>query len=128
MTDMLVFSIKMPPTANKIWRVRKGSVPYKSEEYRAWRTEAAWDIAAQRGGNSIEGPCKVEISARRPRANADLDNRIKPILDALQDGGAFANDNAVHEISAKWADLNHNGVFVCVESLRATTQPSKVAA
>ncbi len=41
-------------------------------------------------GAAIAGPFAAHIIF--PQTRADLDGRIKPILDALQAGGAIAND------------------------------------
>ena len=119
------FVFEMPPTANKIWRVRKGFLPYKSKEYEDWKTAASWEIQYQRHGKQFSEPVKVSIAAKRNHASSDLDNRIKPILDALQDGGAVVNDNLVHRIEAWWIPNGEPGkVFVTVEALPKAVEAS----
>lgn len=109
---MTVYTITVPPTANKLWK----PVNYmlvKTAAYRKWMNAAGWEVKLQRKGlPSIQGPVAVSISLRRPRANADLDNRIKPSIDALQAGGAIENDKQITSIYAAWAD--HDGCRVTI--------------
>lgn len=49
------------------------------------------------------GPVYVTIAMKRPRANSDIDNRLKAILDFLQHVNAIDNDKNVHGINAFWA-------------------------
>lgn len=105
------FDIAPPPSANKIWRNVNGRT-LKSREYRRWLDLATWEIRIQQIGPALEGPAVVSMSLRRPRANADIDNRIKPVLDALESGGALVNDKQVTCITAAWAD--HDGCRVTV--------------
>lgn len=108
---MNTYTIDVPPSANAIWRNVKGRT-LKSRLYRQWLDKARWMIFSQHDGEPLAGPTTVQISLRRPRANADLDNRIKPTLDALQSGKAIANDKQVTSIHAAWAD--HDGCRVTV--------------
>ncbi|MGI9463614.1 MAG: RusA family crossover junction endodeoxyribonuclease, partial [Aestuariivirgaceae bacterium] len=105
----VIFTITPPPSANAIWRNVKGRT-LKSRVYRQWLKSESWTIATQRKGKTVEGPCTVVLSMRRPRANADLDNRIKPVLDCLEAGGAIVDDKQVETITAAWAD--HDGCRV----------------
>lgn len=41
----------------------------------------------------FDGPVMVEITVHRPRANSDLDNHAKMVLDALQDAGVIPGDD-----------------------------------
>ena len=108
----LTFIITPPPSANKLWGFNRGRV-HKTNAYTKWRDgDAGKDIMAQRKGQMIVGPTIVSISLRRPNGNSDLDNRIKPILDALQAGSAIVNDKQVTCVTASWAD--HDGCRVTV--------------
>lgn len=119
MTDTRRYTIDPPPSANAIWRNVKGRT-LKSQVYRQWLKTVSWQIAEQRNRercklpclDTLTGPCAVSLSLRRPRANADLDNRIKPVLDALEAGGAIADDKQVTTICAAWGD--HDGCIVTV--------------
>ena len=104
--------LPIPPTANNLFRNVPGKGRVKTGRYRQWLKTAAVEVMIQRKGERIEGPASVTIALKRPRANADLDNRIKPILDALQHGGALANDKQVSFLSACWADVENVNVTV----------------
>lgn len=111
MTDTRRYTIDPPPSANKLWKIRDGRI-VKTDDYKAWRIKAGWAIRAQRQGNPLDGPTSVTMSMKRPRKNADIDNRIKPVLDALEAGGAIVNDKQVTAVCASWA--NHDGCQVTV--------------
>ena len=106
------FNITVPPSANALWKIRDRRM-VKTDRYKAFILQAGWEVKAQRSGKpSLDGPAIVSISLRRPRKNADIDNRIKPVLDALEYGGALVNDKQVTCITAAWAD--HDGCRVTV--------------
>ncbi len=68
-------------------------------------TEAAWQIRAQAKSAKIEGPFKMTAMFRRPdKRRRDIDNWIKPILDAVQKGGVVADDSACEWIEVWWSD------------------------
>src|SRR5689334_3709700 len=92
------FKCDMPPTANHmhtVARVRK----IKSAEYRAWLDATGYELYAQAGHpiyvDRLDKPVSVSINIPKRHALSDLDNRIKPILDALQKSGVVINDNQV---------------------------------
>jgi len=94
-------SIPMPPSMNNLWINLKGGGRARSEGYKAWVVEACWAI-------KLAAPCKfagsVRIDMRFERTNmvSDLDNRIKPILDALQKMEVVENDRQVIDLRARW--------------------------
>lgn len=97
----------LPPSVNAIWRFTKGGKMYRTSEYMTWQNGETWNVSAQlRGQHKFSGPVFVTLAMRRPRANADLDNRIKGCLDLLQSVGAIENDKLVMGVNAFWsADL-----------------------
>lgn len=91
--------IPIPPSANRLWRYAGGRV-LKSREYRAWLDEAAYTMracsTAHAGMVAIAGPVRIEISIRQGKGwhvARDLDNTIKPILDALVAAGVISGDD-----------------------------------
>jgi len=73
----------------------------------AWQREvraaaaAAWP--AGRPPYAVAVELRITHYARRP--NADMDNLIKPIQDALQ-GIAYTNDRMVKDITGNWRDID----------------------
>jgi crossover junction endodeoxyribonuclease RusA len=114
------FQCNPPPSANRIWRQGKHAT-YKEEGYVKWREATAKEaMAARRYGYQFITPVKVSIDLPRKHAGRDLDNCIKPILDAMQDGGLVKNDNLIHEITAKWRPKSYadqERVWVTVSDL-----------
>lgn len=99
------YTIDPPPSANAIWRNVKGRT-LKSKVYRQWLDRNAWKVKTQHVGEPIDGPVTVSIHLNRPRANADIDNRIKPALDVLEAAGAIVNDKQVMSVYAAWVNCD----------------------
>lgn len=100
---MISVNLEMPPSANRIWRRGKGNT-HRSAEYVAWRSNAAKEVLAARKGRVLVKPVKVEIGIRRGHKGRDLDNQLKPLLDALQLGRLVVDDNQIHDIRLSWLD------------------------
>jgi Holliday junction resolvase RusA-like endonuclease len=95
----------LPPSANRLWRYKGKGEAYRSEDYMTWLNGEGWNLKAQQPGQpKFDGPVYVVIAMKRPRANADLDNRLKPIGDLLQHIGAISNDKHIHGWNAYWSD------------------------
>lgn len=112
---------EMPPSANNLRKsfVRGGKVvSVKAENYSNWRKSAIWEIAAQRVGR-MDGPYSISIAAQRnwrSKRARDIDNVIKPTLDALVKAGVIKDDSLVESVSAKWADdLGGPAVVVIIQ-------------
>ncbi len=101
-----------PPSANKLFR-QAGAKRVKTREYDAWRSEAAWRIR-QQDPRSIDGPCFVMVGCERKSARADIDNMIKPTLDALQEAGTIRNDKSVDSVLAFWLPSCQHQIHVVV--------------
>lgn len=95
----LVIRLPMPPSVNECWRnvPRRGRV--KTGKYITWSNQAAWIIKGLRPV-TIDRPCSAAVELIGLRTIADGDNRVKPIFDALQAGGAVKNDNLIRSF---WA-------------------------
>lgn len=89
----LFLTLPIPPVVNKLWApvaTRKGAKMVKRAASEDWAAEAKQTVAIQREGATIPGRFAALIVV--PETPADIDARIKPILDACQHGGAIAND------------------------------------
>jgi crossover junction endodeoxyribonuclease RusA len=90
-----------PPSANRLWRNVKGRM-IKSAHYRAWIAECA---IITRKCNRVNGPFRICLKVDRPdRRKRDLDNLIKPVLDALK-GAAFDDDSDCQKIEISWGGV-----------------------
>jgi Holliday junction resolvase RusA-like endonuclease len=87
-----------------------------------WKTTAAMEVMAARKGQKFDHPVEVILIIKRAHKLRDLDNQIKPVLDALQLGQAITDDNLVHRIHVRWAhesdlpSLNNRDVRVEIRS------------
>ena len=99
----------LPPSANVIWRTGKRGT-YRNPKYVAWLQAEGLLLKSQlRGQKVFDVPVRVDMDLRRPRANADLDNRLKPIADLLELIGAVSNDKLIHHWDIRWAKFLTNG-------------------
>ncbi len=89
MSADIVLTIAIPPSANRLYRMMRGRMA-KSTVYREWKDKQAEAIAHQLHGARIDGHFRCSITL--PRSRMDLDNRAKPLLDAMQAGGAYRDD------------------------------------
>lgn len=95
---------QLPPSVNAIWRHTRGGKTYRTAAYMTWIRGEEWNIMPQLiGQKRFVGPVYVTIAMKRPRANSDIDNRIKAILDFLQHIGAIDNDKHVYGVNAFWS-------------------------
>lgn len=101
---MTLIRIELPYPPS-IWDmyVGWGKTRRLSPEYAAWRNGAGHFInRAKKPGAPILVPFVASIGLARPNKRQDVDNRIKPVLDALQHFGVIKNDNLCERASAEW--------------------------
>ena len=93
----------LPPSANIIWRQGKRGT-YRNPKYVAWLEAEGLLLKGQlRGQKKFSEPVSVTMGLRRPRANSDLDNRIKPVGDLLEAIGVISNDKLIHHWDIRWS-------------------------
>ena len=59
----------------------------------AYRKGLTWCMKAAHYGPPLQGPLSVSIGIAGARADSDLDNHAKMVLDALQDAGVIPSDD-----------------------------------
>ena len=93
----------LPPSVNHIYRhTRRGT--FRTEAYRAWANAEGWTLCRQIANQpKWATPVYITAALRRPRANADLDNRLKGIGDLLQELGVIANDKLISGWNVFWS-------------------------
>lgn len=92
-----------PPSANRLWKNFRGRV-VKSRDYEDWLTHVQRDLAEL---GKAPSPCGVTIilhGGKGVTVRSDLDNLIKPTMDALRHAEVLADDNLdhVHAIHARF--------------------------
>lgn len=72
-----------------------------SPVYAKWRDDAGMFLKG-RHKDPIAVPFNAAIALKRPNKRQDLDNRAKPIFDALQHHGIIKNDNLLERLTMQW--------------------------
>ena len=100
-------SLPIPPSVNNSFVNAAGKGRVKSADYTAWLARAGHKLGLVRyrtkDFKTIDFAVSVVIEVERSNAQRDLDNCIKPILDALQKSKIIKNDNLVSSIFACWS-------------------------
>lgn len=121
MREPLLVELPYPPSANRYWRsVGRGRVVVSAEAKR-YRGEVERKLA----GRAALGATPVEVSVvahPADRRRRDLDNLAKVLLDALANGGAFADDGQVRALHLWWGEVSSAPcVEVVVREFQRTT-------
>jgi Holliday junction resolvase RusA-like endonuclease len=118
------FEVPLPPSANRLWRSHTSKktgkpVIYPDPKYTTWQKEGHVAIAQQRP-KPIMGEVEVRIYLVRKSKAADLDNKIKPLLDLMEKANLIENDKLVMKLSAEWSPKGQTfqGAFVCYEEFK----------
>lgn len=108
---MVAFELPFPPSSNTYYR-RGRYATYLGPSGRAFKTLVAELISTQGQGIDLplEGRLSVFLSLYSPtRRSYDIDNRIKAVLDSLQDAGVFENDEQIDELCIARKEVTKGG-------------------
>lgn len=108
-------SIPYPPSVNHYTQRRRGGgvmLTDKAKQYKADVYTLVATKALQRESSArLAGEFVIHAPTRR---KYDLDNRMKMILDALENAGLFENDEQFDEITIKRGGIVKGGRVDCV--------------
>lgn len=105
---MLSFELPYPPSINHYWR-RVGPRTLISREGRRFRASVMALLAARRV-RPLHGKLQVHVEVFPPdNRRRDVDNVVKALLDALEHGGAYADDSQVVKLSIEKLDPVEGG-------------------
>ena len=100
-----------PPSVNHYFSVIRGR-PVLSKDVRVFR-QMVRRILRSAGVKPFFGPLVVRIDAFPPdRRRRDLDNILKPLLDALEHGGAFCDDSQIVDLRARKLEHTAGGKVI----------------
>jgi Holliday junction resolvase RusA-like endonuclease len=126
--DLMIihFRLPLPPSVNAYKKISRFGQPYTTKACQKWKNEAGWMAVLQfreQSGRLFTGDISVSFLFEK---RGDLDNRIKPTLDMLQEMHVFRDDSQVVEIIARFADIEGCEVkvedFACVENANVLLQ------
>lgn len=103
---MQTYRFPFPPSLNNMYPNGKNGRRYISQRGKTFK--AAVDLVAQdRKPKLLRGPVWVELLVHPPdRRKRDLDNLIKPVLDAMVSSGFIEDDEQVKRIEATMAECD----------------------
>jgi len=96
-----ILLLQPPPSANNLWK-QQGARRVRTFEYASWTTHVVTATRLQKFPKNIATRCVIIVGVTRSNARADIDNRIKPLLDALKSAGVYKDDNMVTAVAAAW--------------------------
>lgn len=100
-----------PPTVNHYYTVARGR-KILSGTGRAWLASESLGVRIQRANRAFDSisPLTVAIVIHPPdNRRRDLDNTLKPVLDALVQGRAIADDSLIEELSIRRGSVQRGG-------------------
>ena len=122
---MLFLTLPFPPSVNTYWRNFRGRT-ILSPKGREFKEQVA-DYVAEYNVPKL-GDSKLRVSMvlfPRDKRKIDIDNRIKCVLDALQDAGVFNDDFQVDELSiVRGKPIKGGAIRVLIEVIDENTSPS----
>ena len=93
---------------------------YRTSQYMTFLRGEEWNLAPQLASqHKFTGPVFITIAMRRPRSNADLDNRAKGTLDLLQHVKAIDDDKNVMGLNLYWSRDLPDGVAAEITIVQA---------
>ena len=119
---MITLELPYPPSVNRYYR-HVGFRTLISREGRAYR-RAVCAILRRAGVRPMDGTLAVGLDLYPPdHRTRDVDNPQKPLLDALQHGGAYHDDSQIKKLLTIMRDTVVPGgrVIVCVLPLDPST-------
>jgi len=114
---LIVITLPFPPSTNNLFlNGSKGRI--RSPKYRAWSTEAGWEIARQRPPKAAGKVVLFYEFGEPDGRRRDVGNLEKAATDLLVEHGIIeADDNSVvREIRLKWSDI---------QGMRVTITPAE---
>jgi Holliday junction resolvase RusA-like endonuclease len=123
----VAFTMPTPPSANALFKNVKGIGRVKTAIYDDFVRRGVTAIRGQRVP-SIVGCVVLVIGVERMSGTADIDNRLKAMLDTIVEAGVLTDDRFVTAIAASWLPmangLAHVQIHRADKPLALTFHPS----
>jgi len=96
---MIILNLPFPPSVNTYYR-RGAHATYMSKQGREYKAKVA-DYIVESGTPKL-GAARLALDIvlwPKDKRKYDIDNRIKALLDSLQDAGVFDDDEQIDQIN-----------------------------
>ena len=120
MTELARYAIPFPVSVNAMYDRGKSGIR-KTDRYRAWITEAGWELRIQRP-RPTSGPVTVGLELTAPDdRRRDADNCAKSVMDLLVAHRVIADDNQqfVRWVKPEWVKGVEPGCVVVIAQAEA---------
>ena len=121
---MITLHIPYQPSVNHYWGIsgKQRFLGKKGKEFRQAVAEACLDLEVK----TMEGNVSVFVALWPPdKRTRDIDNTIKPLLDAMEHAGVYENDCQINQLHVVRKDPIKGGA--CAVVITANTLPSGIA-
>ena len=106
---MITFTFPLPPTINHYYGQRPGAGRYIKQAGKDFRLAVA-EIVAEAGHALIDGRVRLlGVMHFATKRRQDLDNRIKPLQDALTHAGVWLDDEQIDDLHFIRGDVLKGG-------------------
>ncbi len=106
---MVIITLPFPNSANTHWRHGRG-ITYLSASGRAFR-DAVKEATKLYGEKAPEGRLTISIDLYPPNKRIiDIDNRVKPLLDALTHAGIIQDDSLIDKLIVERKQIVKQGM------------------
>lgn len=105
---MINLSLPFPPSVNHYWG-QSGVNRFIGKKGREFRLAVA-EACLEEKVKALEGALSIYISLFPPdKRKRDIDNVVKPLLDAMEHAGCFENDNQIEELHVMRREIYKGG-------------------
>lgn len=126
---MINIVLPLPPTANSYQpHTNRGGrcIRYHSAEAKTFIGEVKALVMRKKPSQTLTGPLKVLIGiVPKDNRRQDIDNRIKPLLDALQKAKVFADDSQIKELQVRMNPKDPDKQGYCVVLIDKIANPEE---
>ena len=113
---MRTYEFPWPPSVNHYWMHIRGRA-FIGKKGRMYRSEVAKQILIQ-GRHTFTGNLKVTVKMYPPdKRRRDIDNPIKCLLDSMQHGGLYEDDNQIKKLHLEMMTEKGGFVEVSIERI-----------
>ena len=112
---MITLRLPCPPSMNTYWRNFRGRtvLSKKGREFKQLVQEYVIDNQVPKFGD--QRLSVIMVFRPRDKRVCDIDNRIKPVLDALQDAGVYDDDSQIDHLEmSRGLHLKGGGIVVFI--------------